>query len=631
MDLRSPRGLALAGLCCLYVAVVFWNFFYPIQPMAIIPFHVYMTVAIVLLAKPMSGTQWFASGWASPRLTGLADWIMVAVCISLCVHYADQAIRLQTRMQYIDEVLLRDKIAFFVGCFVLLEAVRRQVGLVLLILILFFLVYGFFGYVFPGPMSFSGFSVDTATDILSMQTLGIFDCRHRSALNVITFFVVFGAIFAMTGGGAVFIDIAFRITGRMVGGAAKSAVIGSAMFGTVSGSAVANVTTTGVLTIPLMRRAGLTREQAAATEAISSSGGQLMPPIMGTAAFVMAQILGRPYIEVAMAGLIPAIGFYFALFMTVDLRARKLGALKPVKRDVPPIVPRLHLLAGPLALIACLFAGYSANYAAIIGIVVTLVAPFLRAHTRPRLRDLAWMAPVSGRQAAEIAVACTSVGIIMAVAIQSSLVLKFVGFLSLLGDGNLFLSLILVIFGCIIMGMGMPTVAAYIVGSVLFVPALTTLGVTTLSAHYFILYYCVLSMVTPPVALTAYAAAGLSGGNILKTGMLAFGYGLVMFVIPFGFVRDEAILGQGDPLAIGVAFFGMILATLSWAICLQNWLGRLLYLPERVAFGVLSFALIIEPSGELIWFACLAGLVALMAWCILSRSLRPAPVATLGE
>ncbi|PRY20078.1 TRAP transporter 4TM/12TM fusion protein [Aliiruegeria haliotis] len=632
MDLRSLRGVVLTGLCCAYVTAVLWNFFRPIEQMAIIPFHVYVTVAIVLLAKPMHSSAWFAGSTIPPRLLDVLDWIMVATCLALCAHYASEAIRLQTRMQYIDEVFFTDKLAFFAGTIVLLEAVRRQVGLVLLILLVVFLFYAFFGNWFPGALSFSGFSVDEATDILSMQTNGIFDVPAQVGLNVITFFVVFGAIFTMTGGGAVFIDLAFRITGRMVGGAAKSAVIGSAMFGTVSGSAVANVTTTGVLTIPLMRRGGLTPEQAAATEAISSSGGQLMPPIMGTAAFVMAQILGRPYIEVAMAGLIPAIGFYFALFMTIDLRARKLGALKRVEREVPPLGPRLHLLAGPISLIIALFAGYSANYAAIIGIAVALAAPFLRAHTRPALKDLAWMMPISGRQAAEIAVACTSVGIVMAIAIQSSLVLKFVGVLSQLGDGNLFLSLVLIIFGCIIMGMGMPTVAAYIVGSVLFVPALTALDVPTLSAHYFILYYCVLSMVTPPVALTAYAAAGLSGGNILKTGMLAFFYGLVMFVIPFGFIRDEAILGQAGTMSVAVAFIGMIIATFSWSVFLQNWLGRVLWLPERIAFGALSFAIIIQPSDSVLWFALCAGLVGLMGWCLFSRGLRAKPVpVTQGD
>lgn len=651
-ELGRVRGAAMALLASIYVVAAFVHFFSPFEPMAIIPFHVYATVAVVLLAKPLGGARWLAEvdtgtaaaatlnapadarplrsggvvrGLPSRRLvSGLVDGVLVLVCLALCWHYTSEAHRLQVRMQYVDEVFLRDHLALFAGLIVLLEGVRRQVGMVLLSLLIACLLYAYFGYLVPGPIGFSGFSLREATEILSMQTLGIFDVPAQVGLNIITLFVVFGAVFTMTGGGAVFIDIAFRLTGRLVGGAAKSAVVGSAMFGTVSGSAVANVSTTGVLTIPLMRRGGLTAEQAAATEAISSSGGQLMPPIMGTAVFVMAQILGRPYIEVAMAGLIPALAFYFALFMTIDLRARRTGALERVERDMPPLGPRLHLLAGPIALVIALFAGYSANYAAVIGVAAALLAPFLRAATRPSWRTLGAMLPSAGRQAAEIAVACTSVGIVMAVAIQSSLVLKFVALLASMGGGSLALSLGLVILGCIVMGMGMPTVAAYIVGSVLFVPALTELGVGTLSAHYFILYYCVLSMVTPPVALTAYAAAGLSGANVLRTSLLAFSYGLVMFVIPFGFVRDGAILGEGEPVRIALAFAGMMLATLSWAVFLQAWLGRRLRLVERAAFGALSFALIIEPSDSWVWLACLAALLGLGAWCLLSaRALAP--------
>ena len=640
------RGWAMAGLASLYVVVVFWHFFAPFEPMAIIPFHVYATVAVVILAKPLSAERWLAGADTATRATegpveartpaggatgrigrraaDAVDWALVAVCLLLCVHYALEAARLQVRMQYVDPVFVRDHLALFAGLVVLLEAVRRQVGMVLLGLLIACLLYAFIGHLVPGPAGFSGFSLREATEILSMQSLGIFDVPAQVGLNIITLFVVFGAVFTLTGGGAVFIDIAFRLTGGLVGGAAKSAVVGSAMFGTVSGSAVANVTTTGVLTIPLMRRGGLTAEQAAATEAISSSGGQLMPPIMGTAVFVMAQILGRPYIEVAMVGLIPALGFYFALFATIDLRARKTGATHCVAREIPPLRPRLHLLAGPLTLIAALLAGYSANYSAVIGVAAALAAPFLRPSTRPTPAAFAAALPISGRQAAEIAVACTSVGIVMAVAIQSSLVLKFVALLAGMGGGSLVLSLGLVILGCLVMGMGMPTVAAYIVGSVLFVPALRELGVGTLSAHYFVLYYCVLSMVTPPVALSAYAAAGLAGAHVLKTSLLAFGYGLVMFVIPFGFVRDEAILGQGPLAAVALAAVGMLLATFAWSVFLQSWLGRPLRLIERGAFGALSILLIVEPTDSWAFMASLAALLALGAWCLAGRR-APAP------
>lgn len=627
--MENWRKATSTVLASFYIVMAFANFFIPFSPMGIIPFHVYMTVAVVLLFSPLDDHARLPK-----RLAGVIDLILVGVCLLLCAHYWMDAYRLQTRMQYIDEVFPRDIAALFAGLVVLLEAVRRQVGWALLSVLLVFLAYAFWGNYLPGFLSFSGFSIIDLTEILSMQTTGIFDVPAQVGLDIIVFFVVYGAIFSMTGGGQVFIDIAFKLTGGLVGGAAKTAVVGSALFGTVSGSAVANVTTTGVLTIPLMRKGGLDAEQAGATEAISSSGGQLMPPIMGTSAFVMAQILGIPYADIALAGLIPALGFYFALFMTIDLRARKQRKTQIVKSVIEPLLPRIHLLISPIVLVAFLFAGYSAKFAAVIAIAAAIVAPLLRSGTRFSPRDLIAMVPKSGIQAAGIAVACTSVGIVMAVAIQTSLVLKFVSFLSLAGGGILYLSLIMVILGCIIMGMGMPTVAAYIVGSVLFVPALTSMGLEPLAAHYFILYYCVLSMVTPPVALTAYAAAGVSGGKVLKTSNLAFVYGLVVFVIPFGFVNDTAILWQGTPLEISIAFAGMLVATLCWAIFLQNWFFKHLSLIERAMFGIASFALIIIPSSTLIWAAMFAVTCALGLWCWVRRErgveLMPTPTSPDG-
>ncbi|MFV0490285.1 MAG: TRAP transporter permease, partial [Pseudorhodobacter sp.] len=606
------RKTTYFGLTGIYLAVAFANFYVSFLPMAIIPFHVYMTTAIVLAWRPLDR---YAP--VSPGQAAYIDALLVVICIWLCVHYWVDSERMQLRMAYVDGVFTRDIIAFFAGTIVLLEAVRRVVGLPLLSVLLVCLAYAFFGQYLPSFLSFGGFTIPELTEILSMQPLGIFDVPAQVGLDIIVFFVVFGAVFSATGGGEVFIDIAFKLTGRMVGGAAKTAVVGSAMFGTISGSAVANVTTTGVLTIPLMRRGGLDADQAGATEAIASSGGQLMPPIMGTSAFVMAQFLGVPYANIALAGLIPAVGFYLALFLTIDLRARRANLARPVNRETPSLPPRIHLLLAPIALVVFLFLGYSARYAAVVGIAVALLVPLLRRTTRYSIRDLIGMIPSAGTQAAEVAVSCTSVGIVMAVAIQSSLVLKFVGFLAVLGGGSLYLSLLLVILGCIIMGMGMPTVAAYIVGAVLFVPAMQDFGVAPLSAHYFILYYCVLSMVTPPVALTAYAAAGVSGGNVMRTSVLAFVYGLVMFVIPFGFVNDTAILWQGAPGHVAIAALGMLVATAGWAIFLQGWLGRVMTWIERVPFAVGSFALILIPSNTLAWWAILIGLALIGAWCLL--------------
>ncbi|WP_319533595.1 TRAP transporter fused permease subunit [uncultured Cohaesibacter sp.] len=615
MTLAPVRKIAAIALATFYIVIAFANFFAPFLPMAVIPFHVYMTVAVVLLVSPLS-----ENGPFSEKLAFVVDIVLVVVCLLLAAHYWNDSLRLQTRMQYVDDVFLRDLVALFAGLVVLLEAVRRQVGWSLLSVVCVFLAYGFFGEHLPSVLSFSGFSLDELAEILSLQTVGIFDVPAQVGLDIIVFFVVFGSVFSMTGGGSVFMDIAFRLVGNFNGGAAKSAIVGSAMFGTVSGSAVANVTTTGVLTIPLMTRSGMKADQAAATEAVSSTGGQLMPPIMGTSAFVMAQILGLPYSEIAMAGLIPAICFYFALFMNIDLMARKSGLARVTDVQTEPLMPRLHLLASPVALTILLFMGYSAKFSAVLAIAVALLAPMLRSNTRFSLRDLINIVPSSGIQAARIAVSCTAVGIVMGVAVQSSLVLRFVSFLSLAGGDYLYLSLAMVIIGCLIMGMGMPTVAAYIVGAVLFVPAMTSLGMTPLAAHFFIFYFCVLSMVTPPVALASYAAAGLAKSNVLKTSGTAFGYGLVMFILPFGFVADNAVLWRGSYLGIGIAACGMLLAAFFWAVFLQSWLFKKLSIVERVMFGILSFSIIIVPSHNLVWWGIVAAGVAMCVWCFLSAS-----------
>ncbi|MFV0334936.1 MAG: TRAP transporter permease [Tropicimonas sp.] len=613
MSPSTPRKYTAITLATVYIAIAFTNFFYPFYPMAVIPFHVYMTVAVVLLVEPLS-----SHSPVPERMASLVDAVLVAVCLGLAAYYWFDSYRFQTRMQYVDDVYPRDLLALFAGLAVLLEGVRRQVGWPLLSVVGAFLAYGFFGQHLPSFLSFSGFSLDELAEILAMQTVGIFDVPAQVGLDIIVFFVVFGAVFSMTGGGSVFMDIAFRLVGNLNGGAAKSAIVGSAMFGTVSGSAVANVTTTGVLTIPLMMRSGMKPEQAGATEAVSSTGGQLMPPIMGTSAFIMAQILGLPYAEIAMAGLIPALCFYFALLMNIDLMSRKTGTMRSPQIETEPLLPRIHMLTSPIALTVLLFMGYSAKYSAVIAIVVALLAPMLRRDTRFTIKALAAIIPDAGIQASRIAVACTAVGIIMAVAIQSSLVLRFVSFLSLTGGDYLFLSLAMVILGCLVMGMGMPTVAAYIVGAVLFVPAMTGLGMTPLAAHFFIFYFCVLSMVTPPVALASYAAAGLAKTSAMTTSAVAFAYGLVMFIIPFGFVNDDAILWQGGALGIVIAGLGMLVAALFWAVFLQAWLFKPLNIVERATFGILSFSIIVAPSGQIIWWTTILVSAAVCAWCFFS-------------
>ena len=477
-----------------------------------------------------------------PRgLRAAIDTLLIAASIAVTAYYLLDFGRLTTRMENVAPVLPVDIIAGIALVLLLLEGARRAVGMILVWVLLAFILYGFWGNLLPGWLYFSGFSLDAAIEITTMTTAGVLGITTSTSVSFIFYFIMFGAFYAAVGGGQLFIDLAIRAAGRATGGTAKAAIIGSSLMGSISGSAVANVVSTGVFTIPLMKRTGIPGHRAAGIEAIASTGGQLMPPVMGVAAFVMAEMLGIPYVKLALAGLIPAVAFYLALLLVVDLAARRDGVRAMTAEEVAdadPILPRLHLILPPIVLIAMLVSGYSAAYAAVLASVACLVVPFLRKNTRIGRKELIEALREAPRQAAEVAVPIASIGLVIAVAIQSNLALKFAGSLLSLSDGSVYASLALAMLGCIVMGMGLPTVAAYIIGAVLFVPAMQNLGIQPLAAHFFIFYYCVLSMVTPPVALASFAAAAVGKASTVKTSLSAFGLSLVAFFVPFGFVFD---------------------------------------------------------------------------------------------
>jgi TRAP transporter 4TM/12TM fusion protein len=359
-----------------------------------------------------------------------------------------------------------------------------------------------------------------------------------------------------------------------------------------------------VFSIPLRTRAGGSPAHAGATEAIASTGGQLMPPVMGVAAFVMAELLNVPYGQIALAGVIPALAFYISLYVGADLYARKTG-IGTLTRDaigeVPPLLPRLHLLAPPLALIGLLVMDYSAQTAATYSTLLCFPLAFLRRENFLNFDKTVKMINDLGRQMAEIAVPIAAIGIIIAIAIQSNIALKFAAGVIAASGGTLAGSLILVVLGCIIMGMGLPTVAAYIIGAVLYVPALRELGIVPLAAHFFVMYYCVLSMVTPPVALASYAAAGLAGAGPMTTSLVAFRMSFVCFLVPFAFVVDPALLAQGSLRQVMVACAGLLFSTFVWAVGLVGYFRRALAWGDRILLMICGLLAIVAPTGAPLW------------------------------
>jgi len=599
----SPRWLiALAWL-----AFQLWLLHEPMPLQVARPLHICFAIATALLWRPL--------GRSVAHRT--LDALLLAGTASVLAYYLWSWQRLYERMENVDAVLAADVVFGTLALLVLAEAVRRVVGWALLWVLIVFVAYGFWGRYAPGWLAFQGFPYELFIEIMTMATHGILGVTTETSVHFVWYFILFGVVYSATGGGQLFMDSALRLVGQRVGGAAKSEIVASAFFGTISGSAVANVVATGIFTIPLMKRTGYSAEEAAAHEATASTGGQLMPPVMGVAAFVMAELLATPYSTIALAGLIPALAYYFALYMVVDLKAhhRRIGTLAASDlAAIRPILPRAHLFVPPLLLIGILASDYSATTAAMVASVAALVVCQFRTESRLSLRGWLDMIEDVARQAAEVAVPIIAIGILVAVAIQSNLALKFSTELISLSGNTLLGAMLMIILGCVVMGMGLPTVAAYIIGAILFVPAMTKLGIGQLQAHFFVMYYCVLSMITPPVALASYAAAGIARADSMITGWLAFKLSLVLFLIPFAFVFDAALLWQGTPATIALAFVSTMAATYAWAVFLEGWCRGAIGWGGRVLFCAASLAILFAPTLTPAWIAGCVALAALFGW-----------------
>ena len=439
------------------------------------------------------------------------DLTILAALIATTVYYVLRADYLTERMENVDPVLLSDLLFGLLTLLLLCEATRRVLGWNLLSVIVVFVAYGFLSPHLPGWMHFAGFKFPEFIEIMTMAGHGVFGITTETSLTLVFYFLAFSAIYSIVGGTELFMDLALKLVGKRPGGAAKAEVVSSALFGTVSGSAVANVTATGSFTIPLMMRTGYSREWAAAHEAIASTGGQLMPPVMGIAAFVMADILGVPYSKIALAATIPAVVYFGALYLLVHLNAMRsgVGSLPAAEIDaIQAIGRRMLLITPPLALIAAFAVGYDASMAAVIGGIVAWTCSYLPGGRPITPRRFLEMTDDCARQAAAVAIPIAAIGIIIGVAVQSNLAIKFSTEMLAFGGGTLVGSLFFISLGIIVLGMGLPTVAAYVIGAILFVPALQKLGVDQLASHFYVLFFAVLSMVTPPVALASYTAAG---------------------------------------------------------------------------------------------------------------------------
>ena len=478
--------------------------------------------------------------------------------------------------------------------------VRIAVGWALVVLMALAFLYAHFGYLIPGQYGHGGYDLNRLTSTLLLSTEGVYGVPMGVAVEYIFLFGLFGAILTKIGTGEVFVDIARGLTGRVQGGPGLSAALSSALLGSLNGSAVANVVTTGTFTIPLMKRVGYSPKLAGAIEAAASSAGQIMPPVMGAAAFLMAEMIGIPYAEVALAALVPALLYILALMISVRLEAGRLGLERDNEAGLRLLMETLkaksYLLLPLIALVGLMIAGKSPTQAAVLGIVVGLLISPWKASTRINWVDMIQSCKETLMNTLPIVAAVASAGVVIGILNLTGMGLMVSGLIIELGDGNLWGVLLLTALASFILGMGLPTSAAYLLLAVLVAPAMTQLGMETLSAHMFIFYFGLVSAITPPVALAAYAAATISGADANETAVESMRLGFVKLLVPFLFVTMPGVLLIGDSLNITMAIFLATLATISMSIGFSGWLGAPLTMVQRGGF-IVAALLIAWPEA----------------------------------
>jgi len=522
--------------------------------------HLTFALVAVYIAFPFSGRP----SWI--------DWPMAFVAGSVSGYIAlfHDVIAQRGAMVQSYEIILG-----LVMIVVVLEAGRRVAGRVLPCLGILFLVYALWGRYAPGIFMHRGFSLSRVIQQMYLTTEGIYGVAIGVSATYVFVFILFGSFLAAGGGIRLFNDLSMALAGSAPGGPAKVAVLASALLGTISGSSVGNVATTGAMTIPMMKRVGYEGRFAGAVEACASTGGQLMPPIMGAGAFVMTQFLGIPYLEIAKAAIFPALLYYGAVLSNVHLRAKKKDLAGVSSEEIPKLKDVFlrdgHLLIPIVVIIAMLLKNYTPLAAAFWGTVTVVLSASLRSHTRMSLVHILDAMADGAYNALSVAIACGVVGIVVGVATLTALGMTVSVNIMELAGGSLFLTLMVAMAACLVMGMGLPTTANYIVTSTVIAPALMKLGVLPLAAHMFVFYFGIMADITPPVCLASFTAAGIAKSDPLKTGLTATSIGIVAYILPFAFVYDPVFLLRGEAVDFLPAFVTAFLGVLSMASAIQGW------------------------------------------------------------
>jgi TRAP transporter 4TM/12TM fusion protein len=555
--------------------------------------------AVLALALPLAYIALPAKRGSERTHVPWYDWVCAAAGFAAMAYLTVEYQRL------VDLILLRpaDGVAASVVTIVLsLEALRRATGWALPAISIAFMVYALAGHVLPGRLGARPNDWEKLSGYLALDVNGILGLPLAVASTIVIAFLIFGYLLNASGGSRFFTEIAMLSMGRFRGGPAKIAVVGSALFGSISGSAVANVVATGVVTIPMIKRAGYPADRAAAIEAVASTGGQLLPPVMGASAFLMAEFLQISYSEVVLAALIPGILYYVALFVQADLEAARLGAGRVEKKDLPEAwgtLFGLYFLIPFAVLILALFKyNQTPQLSALLSAVVLVGFSMLFGYRGVRLNPLRiWTAIYSaGFAALDIILVCVAAGIVIGVLGISGLGFNLTLALVQVGEGSLVILLALSAGVCILLGMGLPTVGVYVLLAALVAPALTKVGVEPIAAHLYVLYFGMMSMITPPVAIAAFAAATLAHADPMKTGWSAVRFGWMAYVIPVLFILSPSLLMIGEPTAIIIAFVSAVAGIWFVSIALAGYFVRPIAVPIRICFAVAGLSALV-PAG----------------------------------
>jgi len=577
--------------------------------------HLMTLLTLAFLFYPAS-KQW------SRKKSAMIDIPLALICLTIDIYLMANHDRIASREWYTGPMTGYDVAFGWITMMLLLEATRRVAGLALPIVAMVFIVYTLFGQFLPYPFTIKSPPLLIFIDHMFMTPHAIFGVPVGVSATFVFLFILFAALLNQTGAGRFIINFSLAVVGRATGGPAKVAVIASALFGTISGHSVANVYGTGTFTIPLMKRTGYRPAYAGAVEAAASTGGQIMPPIMGAAAFIMAEIIGVSYISICKAAILPALLYFTAVFASTHIEAVKMGLKGLSRTEIPDfketVYGGFHFIVPIFLLIFVLVKGFTPFRAAFLAIIALMVVAMARKSSRLNLGEFLQALIDGAKNAVVIASCCACAGIVVGCLDSTGLGLKLVDIITALSRGIFPLLLLMVMVACLILGMGVPTAPAYIISAMVAAPALIKAGLSPISAHMFVFYSCLLSAITPPVALAAYAGAAIAEADVMKTGFQASKLGFVKFLVPYVFAYNAALLMDGTPAFIILSFATAFTGTIMLSAAMEGFLFTSMSTPTRAVFAVGSVMLLI--SG--IFTDIAGGLVLAIGMFINHRSNR---------